>query len=130
MLKLIPHLFFNGNCIEALNFYLNIFNGEIELLDKYKDQPELTDDQIANQVMLAHMKFKNGEFYASDWINSSKPPKQIIWIQFDSVKELNTLLYKLNKNKTTEVQQTVFGDLSYEITDPYSITWKLYCLNS
>lgn len=34
-----PHLFFSGNCEEALNFYKKIFGGKIVSIMRWKDAP-------------------------------------------------------------------------------------------
>jgi PhnB protein len=45
-----PYLHFNGNCLEAFNFYKTIFGGEFDNLMRYSDVPGTTDksDKILN----------------------------------------------------------------------------------
>ena len=41
-MKLFPYLGFPGNCEEALNFYKEVFNGEIVQLSRYGESPMST----------------------------------------------------------------------------------------
>ncbi len=39
-MQLQSYLAFNGNCEEAINFYKDVFDGELETLMRFKDAPE------------------------------------------------------------------------------------------
>lgn len=63
-MQLQSYLAFNGNCEEAINFYKDVFNGEIETLMRFKDAPEdvmCAPDEVKNKVM--HAGFKISRLY-------------------------------------------------------------------
>ena len=39
-MELEPYLFFTGNCEDALNFYKQVFNGEIEGMSRWSEMPK------------------------------------------------------------------------------------------
>ena len=123
MNKLIPHLYFDGNCIEAINFYLDIFNGEIEILDKFKDQPLEVDEKISNLIMHGQLDFNFGSVCVSDSIQN-QPKKQLIWLNLDNKEEMDQYVNLISEGAMVESNQTIHGDYSAEITDRFNITWK------
>ena len=51
-MQLSPYLAFNGTCEEALNFYKDIFDGEIVGLMRFGDSPmEISDDAKNRQSL-------------------------------------------------------------------------------
>jgi PhnB protein len=130
MKKLIPHLYFDGNCLEAINFYLHIFKGEIEALDKYKDQPLSVKKELENKILFAHFKFDGGEFYASDLMENDQKDSQpiVLWLEMESKEELGDYLEKLKKpEQNIEIKQTFFGNHHAEIQDQFNVKWNLFC---
>lgn len=70
-MQLQSYLAFNGNCEEAINFYKDVFNGEIETLMRFKDAPEdvmCAPDEVKNKVMHAALKFQDCILMACDFI--------------------------------------------------------------
>lgn len=124
MNKLIPHLLFDGNCIEAINFYLDTFNGEIEILDKYKDQPVEVDEKFAKLILHGQLDFSFGSFCVSDSIEG-QPANKIIWLNTESKEEMDKYVRLLSEGQQAESNQTVHGDYFAEIKDRFNITWKI-----
>jgi len=59
-----PYLFFDGNCEEAVNFYVKHLGAEVEMMMRYKDCPDplppgMDSEENAEKVM--HVTFKIGE---------------------------------------------------------------------
>src|SRR5690349_13408452 len=67
-----PYLTFNGNCAEAMNFYKEVFGGELRLM-KFGDAPMDTPGDSKDRIMHAHLS--NGEFnlLASDGMPGQAP---------------------------------------------------------
>jgi len=55
MSQINPYLTFNGNCLEAFNFYKSVFGGEFAAIQKYKDLPPSEefkiDSKFGNRIM-------------------------------------------------------------------------------
>jgi PhnB protein len=45
-----PYLMFNGNCLEAFNFYKSVFGGEFITIQKFKDLPPSEDFKIDTKL--------------------------------------------------------------------------------
>jgi len=67
MATLNPYLNFNGRCTEAMNFYKDIFGGELSIQlagdSPAKDQ---MPEQFHNQVLHSHLKTSKFEIMATD----------------------------------------------------------------
>jgi PhnB protein len=74
-MTVIPYLHFEGQAEEALNFYKNIFNGEITMTSRYGDAPMPVDDDWKNKLMHARLEFGDSEIYLSDGPKGYKSSK-------------------------------------------------------
>ena len=124
MNKMIPHVYFKGNCLEAMNHYLHVFKGEVENLDKFKDQPIDVSEEHHNKIYFCHFKSDYGEFYASDSIDEMES-RQDFWIHFDQLEELEQVALKLAKQEKLDFKQTVFGEHFVKFADPFGVHWTL-----
>lgn len=66
------YISFDGNCEEAMAFYKDIFDGEYQMIMRYKDgPPEYSNPEIENKIMHTTLTFGNGcELKASDDFSS------------------------------------------------------------
>lgn len=48
-MKLVPYLGFSGNCEEAINFYKEVFDGEIFQLGRYGESPMETPEELKDK---------------------------------------------------------------------------------
>ena len=72
-MKLQSYLAFNGNCEEAINFYKDVFDGEIVMMSRFKDMPEdamCVPDEALDLVMHCTLQFQNCILMASDTVDS------------------------------------------------------------
>ena len=66
-----PYLFFDGRCEEAIEFYRQALGAEVEMLMRYKDNPEPTQPGMVppgaeNKVMHASFRIGDTTLMASD----------------------------------------------------------------
>ena len=66
MMKLTPYLNFEGNAEEVLNFYKDALDGEIVMINRYKDAPMPFDEDWKNKIMHARLKFGKSMIMISD----------------------------------------------------------------
>ena len=77
-MPLIPYLFFNGRCDEALAFYRRALGAEILMLMRFREAPDppppgMLPPGSEDKVMHAHARIGDAEFMASDGNCSGKP---------------------------------------------------------
>ena len=70
-----PYLFFDGRCDEALAFYKKAIGAEVEMLMRWKDNPDPGGCTEANKDKVMHASFKVGDVsvLASDGRCEGKP---------------------------------------------------------
>ena len=66
MAGLQTYLLFNGNCEEAVKFYCQTFNGEIQHMARYGDTPTEVAPEAKNLIIHAGFKIRGFELLASD----------------------------------------------------------------
>jgi PhnB protein len=73
-----PYLFFEGRCDEALAFYQRALGAKIEMLMRYRDNPEPAANPhgAADKVMHASFRVGDGVVMASDGNCAGKPSFQ------------------------------------------------------
>ncbi len=124
MKKLIPHLYFKGNCLEAINHYVYVFKGEIESFDKYKDQPIEVKEEDQNKIYFCHFLFTGLEIYASDSLEE-RDTSTHLWLHFDDEAEMEETAKKLADKPSIEISQSAFGEKFIKLTDPFGVEWTL-----
>lgn len=72
-----PYLFFNGRCEEALEFYRNALGAEVDMLMRFKDNPEPQPSGTLppgydNKVMHASFRVGGSTLMASDGCEEDK----------------------------------------------------------
>ena len=77
-MTLTPYLHFEGQAEEALNFYKNIFNGEITMTSRYGDAPMPVDDDWKNKLMHARLKLATARSICLTDLKVIKVPKMAI----------------------------------------------------
>jgi PhnB protein len=70
-----PYLFFDGRCEEALDFYKKAIGAQVEMMMRWKDNPDqsMCTPQNANKVMHASIKVGEASVLASDGRCEGKP---------------------------------------------------------
>lgn len=136
-MELQPYLLFTGNCEEALNFYKNIFGGEIAQLSRYKDAPP--DDPASPQLRpedrerVMHATFRSPDFtfMASD----ARPGKQYgegpisLSLGLSDVAVAQRIFDGLAQGGTVEMplEDTFWGAKFGMLTDKFGIDWMVNC---
>jgi PhnB protein len=73
-----PYLFFDGRCEEALEFYKSALGAEVQMLMRFKDNPEPQANPVGTADKVMHTSFRIGEttVMASDGRCQGKPSFQ------------------------------------------------------
>lgn len=120
------YLNFNGNCEEAMNFYKNIFGGDVEI-SRFSDFPDAPDG-YADKVMHSTLKTDGFSFMASDGV----PGREVTYgdgvnmsLSGDDQDVLTNYFNGLAEGGTTTVplEMQMWGDIFGMLTDKFGIHW-------
>jgi PhnB protein len=135
-MQLEPYLFFSGKCEEALNFYKDVFRGQIEFLSRWSEMPKdaggpPVTPETANRIMHATFKAPGVSFMASD----GGPDKTYgegpvsLSIATDEIAEAERIFDRLADGGKTEMplSDAFWGAKFGMLTDKFGIDWMVSC---
>ena len=136
MKSLIPYLFFNGNCREAMNFYKECFGGTLELMT-YGDTPEGAcggpEVSEADKNKIMHGCLTEGDFTMMASDNPMGAPvvgdNISISIQCESIPQTQKLFNALAEGGEIKMPlaDAFWGAHFGMLTDKYGFHWMLNC---
>jgi PhnB protein len=131
MTQLNPYLNFNGQCREALTFYQECLEGDLEL-QKVAESPMATRMPSEKGAHILHGALsKNGTvlLMGSDMIgNDLRPGNSVnLCLNCTSDQEINTLFNRLSAGGQVKVplHQSFWGATFGEVRDKFGMTWML-----
>jgi PhnB protein len=135
LMELQPYLFFTGNCEEALNFYKNVFGGEITQISRFKDAPPDPENPVKpedrERVMHATFTSPDFSFMASD----ARPGKEYgegpisLSLGLSDVAVAQRVFDGLAQGGKVEMPlgETFWGAKFGVLTDKFGIDWMVNC---
>jgi PhnB protein len=125
-----PYLTFNGNAREALEYYKEIFDGEILSMQTFGEADFETPPEMNDRVMHAQFKKEALFFMVSDSFldqTVDKGSNISLALELDNPDEIQTYYNRLKENGTVlmELQDTFWGATFAKVKDSYEITWDL-----
>jgi PhnB protein len=135
-MQLEPYLFFSGNCEEALNFYKDVFGGQIEGLSRWSEMPKdaggpPVTPETANKVMHASFKSPGVSFMASDASPGKTYGEGSISLSLgtNDVAEAERVFNALAAGGNVEMPMadTFWGAKFGMLSDKYGIDWMINC---
>lgn len=128
-MKLIPDLTFNGNCAEAIEYYRDIFKGEIIQVVTYEDAIIECPEEIYDKIFTAVLVIAKNTLYFSDAIDKTiadKQGKMAIMIEFFNEEEMRGLFENLSKdgNVIENIKETNWGSLYGTVEDKFGFIWN------
>jgi PhnB protein len=125
-----PYLTFDGNAREALEFYKEVFEGEVVEIQTFGEADFPTPPEVDDRVM--HAKFKKDELFimVSDAFlgQSIETGNNIsLALELESEEEIQKLYDRLSQNGTVlmELQDTFWGAKFAKVKDRFGIIWDL-----
>jgi len=120
-IKLIPYLFFVGNCREAMEFYKIVFGGELSL-SPY-------EGERADKIMHAHLSGGEISLMASDSTRTEPYETSSISLSLggtDSEKLTNTFnALAVGGKVQAELTKQFWGDTFGMLTDKFGVDWMV-----
>jgi PhnB protein len=128
-IQLDPYLFFQGNCKEAMEFYKDVFGGELTMT-AYKDTPGDFPGKAERLEQIMHANLKGGAvtLMAADTPQASaKAAKIELSLSGDDEGQLRAIFDKLavGGNVKMKLEKQFWGDVFGNLTDKYNIDWMV-----
>ncbi len=122
------YLYFKGQAKEAMEFYKNIFGGELTT-QTYADVPGMGDD-AGKKDWLMHARLEGGDIklMASDTDKASPAAAKVdLSLGGTDEKKLREIFGKLGEGGTvhSELKKEFWGDLFGSLTDKYGVNWMM-----
>ncbi|MEM9075388.1 MAG: VOC family protein [Bacteroidota bacterium] len=127
MKSLVPYLTFNGDCEQALNFYKEVFEGEIVYIKRFKDSPIEASSGDLEKVFDSEITFGAHTVKASDTVppfeyNSGNNISLFIGLQLEE-KVVKAKVDKLSQGGTMLFP---FANGFAMFLDKYNIQWMIH----
>ncbi len=128
-IELVPYIFFTGNCREAMEFYKNIFGGELELM-AYDDMPGDSPGkaEMTGKIMNASLTASEVVIRASDTQNASPETKKVeLCLTGSNEPKLREIFESLAEggNVKNPLKKEFWGDIFGQLTDQYGVDWMM-----
>jgi PhnB protein len=130
-MQLEPYIFFYGRCEEALNFYKDVFNGEITGLTRIQGSPMEAHAKPDEMNNVMHATFKAGDFtfMASDGRPSTNEGEGNISLSLATSDEAEAkrVFAKLCEggNVSTPFEEVFWGGKFGSVTDKFGVEWMV-----
>lgn len=124
-----PYLTFAGNCREAMTFYKEIVDGELELMT-FETAPMELPEGYKTKIMHSTLKFGDAIVMAAD----AMPGQEIVHgngssviISSPSVENAQKIFTQLAEGGQTQMpfEKTFWGSMFGQCTDKFGINWML-----
>lgn len=134
-----PYLTFNGNCLEAFNFYKSVFGGEFNYVGRFKDMPDNPQYPVPEEdkEKIMHISLpisKETILMGSDTSESfgklSTPGSNFsLSVNSESVEVVTRIFNELSIKGTVKMplNKTFWGAYFGMFTDQYGIHWMVNC---
>ena len=128
-----PYLFFDGKCEEALDFYKSALGAKVEMMMRFKDNPDPQPGMCApgaeDKVMHAAFHVGDTLVMASDGMAGGKPEFKGFSLSVNAAdeKEADRLFAALGKDGsvTMPLGKTFFSPRFGMVTDKFGVGWMV-----
>ncbi|WP_216647577.1 VOC family protein [Bacillus sp. THAF10] len=126
----VPYLAFNGNARQALEFYKEVFEGEITSIMLFGEADFPTPPEAAELVMHARFEKGNMQLMASDTFPGQTVEvgsNVSLMLEMESEEQIDTLYAKLSENGKVlmELQDTFWNAKFGSVQDQFGVKWDL-----
>jgi Uncharacterized protein conserved in bacteria len=128
------YLNFDGNCIDAVNFYSEVFSAEKQKILTFGQAPQnpqfpLPED-AKNRIIHTYLDISGSRIMFSDIFPGTPLTAGnniSLTIMYKSSDEVKTVFNKLIEggNVTMELQKTFFSECFGSVTDKFGILWQI-----
>ena len=133
MLKVCPHLTFDGRCQEAFRLYERTLGGTIATMLTYGDSPmaEQVPPDMHGKIVHATLDLGNAELTGADVRpeNYRRPQGFYVLLNTDDPVQTERIFHTLADNGAVEmpVQKTFWSAAYGMLVDQFGIPWEISC---
>lgn len=126
-----PYLFFEGRCDEALAFYQRALGAKVEMLMRYRENPEPATNPHGSADKVMHASFRVGDavMMASDGRCTGKPSFQGFGLSLPAKDEAEGRRFFAALAEGGQVQmpmaKTFFSPAFGMVTDKFGVLWMV-----
>lgn len=129
-----PYLFFDGRCDEALDFYRKTLGAEVDMLMRFKDNPEPNNscaETVPDKVMHAQFRVGGSTILASDGRCTGHPAFQgfSLSLTVATTADAERLFNALSQNGgqvQMPLAKTFFSPSFGMLADRFGVSWMIY----
>ena len=137
MITINPYLNFNGNCLEAFEFYKSVFGGDFPYLARWKDMPaeaghplpqELSDKIMHMSLPISQETVLMGSDVAEEFGQKAIFGNNIgLMITAGSVEEADAIWAKLSVGAkiSMPLENAFWGDYFGALEDKFGVNWMV-----
>ena len=132
-IELVPYLQFQGNCEEALNFYKDVFDGQIEIASRYDNPAMNAPDDFKNKILHARFMFGRFTMFASDVMpkkkNEALRSNISISLGLHDEELAKDIFERLSSGGEINIpfKKQFWGDWHGNFSDRFGIHWMVNC---
>lgn len=123
-----PYLFFMGNCKEAMEFYKDIFGGEL-MMQTYDEMPNEKSEKMKGKIMHASLSGGMADLMASDSDRAEKFGESFISLSLAGSDEekLRDIFKKLSEGGKviSDLKKEFWGDIFGNVEDKFGVDWMI-----
>lgn len=130
-MKLIPYLYFGGDCEAALNFYKDILQADVGRIVRYGEQG-MGGDDFKDKILHASLTFGDNAIMMSDCMpgyHLVQGTNSSLSVSADNEEQARRIFGLFTDGGTITVAMEVqfWGDLFGEVVDKFSNKWMVNC---
>lgn len=129
-MKIQAYLSYRGNCLEAFNFYKNIFGGEFKNKETWEGKEVDIPGNYRDKIQ--HMELKGGGFHFMGYDASPDTPltngnNVCLSVDLDDRKKADEIFNSLSQGGRvhTPMQESSWGDYFGRCTDQFDVMWMI-----
>lgn len=130
-MELKPYLSFNGNAEEALNFYIEVFNGTIGEFHRYGEYDPSTPADYKDKIVHSDLNFNDCTISLADTMPGTKTDfgyfGNAITVFCDTEQQVKDIYQKLSLGGEIkcELCQPPYAKQYAEVLDKFGVSWAL-----
>jgi PhnB protein len=129
-MQIIPRIYMNGRCREAIELYKNVFGASVDYMMTFGDAKMGTEEQknliINAQVDLGGCKFHFADNMNMDILSGNQTSFTVVMSNPEEVKAAFEKI-KIDGKVLMEPAPSFFSPCHCGLTDKFGVTWQINC---